>query len=291
MGKQPKVYPKDQGVTMEDLPQLREVLFDKGFFIFRSFLSEDEVGTLKERFNYVLENHEFYHKNHGIRVFYEKEYKDRTDVDPIVRVKQINNLHWRDNIIWENFTASHKRVQLVKAALGEDFNVNAGGFFTKRARTGGGIPWHADPMVWGLKYGDWPHDKLIFSFWCALDRATLENGCLQFAMNSHKKPLLDPKGPANRNGPEEFGFDSNDVVAFEMEPGDLLVWHQDLVHGSEPNCSKFNRLSLAGSYINNKDIKDMRLIRPFDHLPLENAPVCVGGKIQEVPHSIPEFAE
>lgn len=47
---------------------------------------------------------------------------------------------------------------------------------------------------------------------------------------------------------EDHGHNDSDVVSIPTEPGDLIVWHQDMIHGSQPNRSSRSRIAVASIY-------------------------------------------
>ncbi|MGO4843076.1 phytanoyl-CoA dioxygenase family protein, partial [Rhizobiaceae sp. 2RAB30] len=47
----------------------------------------------------------------------------------------------------------------------------------------------------------------------------------------------------------EVGIDPSDIIALELEPGDLAMWGLLTVHGSAPNKSDHDRAFLLSSYV------------------------------------------
>jgi phytanoyl-CoA hydroxylase len=89
--------------------------------------------------------------------------------------------------------------------------------------------------------------------WMALEPIDEGNGCLQVVPGSHKLPLLCTKKANN-----EVSFSDVEVPLAEgmkptpviMDPGDVMFFHGQLIHGSYPNTSAERfRLSLIGHYI------------------------------------------
>lgn len=101
--------------------------------------------------------------------------------------------------------------------------------------------------------------------WLALDRCDEANGCLQVVPGSHKLPLLCPqradttKSFTDVTVPMPAGMAPVPVL---MEPGDVLVFHGLLIHGSFPNATpdRFRR-SLIGHYLTG----NVTHVAPFYH--------------------------
>ena len=113
----------------------------------------------------------------------------------------------------------------------------------KDKQTAFGTPWHQDWFYW--------QGSTKISLWIALDRATPENGCLQFMPGTHKKQYtnqrVDPsEGFANRLSEQELA--GLPVETIDVEPGDAVFFHDQLVHGSYPNTAGTDRWSFIATY-------------------------------------------
>ena len=119
----------------------------------------------------------------------------------------------------------------------------------KDARTGGAWAWHQDYGYWyqnGCLYPD------FISVSTAVDPATKLNGCMQVLTGSHKM------GRVNHNlTGEQAGADMERVneamkrlplFHCEMNPGDSLFFHANLLHCSAANNSEHPRWSLISCY-------------------------------------------
>jgi len=119
----------------------------------------------------------------------------------------------------------------------------------KDARVGGAWAWHQD-------YGYWYQNAVLFplltSVFIAVDPATRENGCLQVIPRSHELGRLDHVLTG-----EQAGADPGRVAAvlerlplthIEMEPGDALFFHPNLLHRSAQNTSEHPRWSMICCY-------------------------------------------
>jgi ectoine hydroxylase-related dioxygenase (phytanoyl-CoA dioxygenase family) len=86
----------------------------------------------------------------------------------------------------------------------------------------------------------------------AVDRATKENGCLQVLKGSHKIGRIDHAATGDQKGAEltrvEAAMQRHDLVYCEMEPGDALFFHGNLLHSSSKNESDRPRWSLICCY-------------------------------------------
>ena len=119
----------------------------------------------------------------------------------------------------------------------------------KDARVGGAWTWHQD-------YGYWYQNGVLFpmltSAFIAVDRATKENGCMQVLKGSHHLGRIDHVLSGDQAGADvERVREAEkvlDLVYVEMEPGDVLFFHANLLHRSDQNRSDHPRWSMICCY-------------------------------------------
>jgi phytanoyl-CoA hydroxylase len=113
----------------------------------------------------------------------------------------------------------------------------------KPAHRGARIGWHQD--CWN--YLD---ANPVLTVWTALDPATKESGGLQIVPGSHKSGHISKE---DRSGFLTEAMKSEhirNVVWLNMEPGDTVFLHNQLLHQSEVNCSERRRRALSVCYMN-----------------------------------------
>ncbi len=112
-------------------------------------------------------------------------------------------------------------------------------------------------VVWHQDYGGWYQDGCLMPdmLTCivALTPATEESGCLHMLKGSHKMGrvdrIRDDHAYANINPARLAGMlDRFDDVAVELQPGDGLYFHGNVVHSSGDNRAGHDRLLLEFSY-------------------------------------------
>lgn len=147
------------------------------------------------------------------------------------------------------FARSASLVHSAEALLGGEVYHYHSKMIMKDARVGGAWAWHQD-------YGYWYQNAVLFplltSVFIAVDRATRANGCLQVIPRSHELGRLDHVLTG-----EQAGADPARVAAvltrlplehIEMEPGDALFFHPNLLHRSDQNTSEDPRWSMICCY-------------------------------------------
>jgi ectoine hydroxylase-related dioxygenase (phytanoyl-CoA dioxygenase family) len=105
----------------------------------------------------------------------------------------------------------------------------------KEPRVGGAWEWHQDYGYWYKNQFMFP-DQLI-SIMVALTVATKENGCLQVIKGSHKLGRVNHGFAGEQVGADMVmvnnALQTMELVYCELEPGDALVFHPNLLHRSE----------------------------------------------------------
>ena len=152
--------------------------------------------------------------------------------------------------IYSAFVRSERMVDSVEALLGDEAYHFHHKLMLKEPRVGGAWPWHQD-------YGYW-YDKNsclfpnMLSAMVAVDRATRANGCLQVLKGSHACGRLDhfPAGGQLGADPERVVELAKrlETVYVELEPGDTVFFHSNLLHTSEANVSDDPRWTLICCY-------------------------------------------
>jgi len=120
----------------------------------------------------------------------------------------------------------------------------------KEPRVGGAWEWHQDYGYWYKNQFMFP-DQLI-SVMVALTDANVANGCLQVIKGSHKLGRVN-HGFAGEQVGADMVFVNNalktmDLVFVEIEAGDAVFFHSNLLHRSEANLSEHPRWSIISCY-------------------------------------------
>ena len=130
----------------------------------------------------------------------------------------------------------------------------------KEPKIGGAWEWHQD-------YGYWYKNQFLFpeqlvSIMIALTPANRENGCLQVIKGSHKMGRVNHGFSGEQVGADmvmvNHALENLEHIHVELEPGDALFFHSNLLHRSEANLSDHARWSIISCYnsLSNKAYND-----------------------------------
>ncbi|MFA6109585.1 MAG: phytanoyl-CoA dioxygenase family protein [Candidatus Latescibacterota bacterium] len=113
-------------------------------------------------------------------------------------------------------------------------------FMNKPAGQGTVLPWHQDRWTF------LDRDPLL-TLYTALDPATRQNGCVQVIRGSHRWGLVNPDHTSGFLTPEQAqaALAEHEVVFLEMEPAEVVLLHNWLLHSSDVNRSAQSRRAFS----------------------------------------------
>jgi ectoine hydroxylase len=206
---------------------------DRGFHIARGLFDRDEVDLLHRA---AKEDHELDKRSFG-----------RADGEGgTVRLSLWN--HPGDGI-YGMFARCERMVRSCERLLGGEVYHYHSKMIMKDPRVGGAWTWHQDYGYW---YQNGVLQPLLTSVSIAVDRATKENGCLQVIEGSHHCGRVDHVLTGDQAGADRERVDEIlkrlPLVYVELEPGDAVFFHCNLLHRSDQNKSEHPRWSMICCY-------------------------------------------
>lgn len=118
--------------------------------------------------------------------------------------------------------------------------------FVKEPGTQVPTPWHHDLTFWPVE------GNQLVSIWMPLDPVTTATSGLEYVVGSHRWPqrfkAITPDRSVYMVNPDladvpdiDAHRDDHEIVSWDMEPGDVLLFHPLIVHGSGGNSSTTTR--------------------------------------------------
>lgn len=175
------------------------------------------------------------------------------------------------NDIYSSIVRSRRIVESMSTMLGDEVYHYHHKLMLKEPKIGGAWEWHQDYGYW-YNYGClYPH---MASCYIAIDPAVKANGCLQVLPGSQQLGRIDHGKVGGQTGadPERLPaiLERFDRMYVEMEPGDGLFFHGNLLHRSDQNTSDHPRWSLICCYNTRSndpyDVKRHNGYQPLDVL-------------------------
>lgn len=164
---------------------------------------------------------------------------------------KVNLVLWNncDNGLFGACSRCEKVVNPMEDLLGGEVYHYHTKLVLKQPHGGGAFNWHQDYGYW-YKNGCLSPD--LATLWLPLDKVDSKNGCLKIIPGSHKLGRIDHININNQvtADPErvfhvlnKYGF-----TYVEMEPGDGLFFHSNVLHSSDQNWSEDRRWAVISSY-------------------------------------------
>ena len=204
-----------------------------GYYIARQFLNREETELLRRT---AREDHQI-----DQRAF------DREDGEGgSVRLTVWNQ---PGDSLYGMIARSERIVNSMEDLLGGEVYHYHSKMILKEPEVGGAWAWHQD-------YGYWYHNGCLYplmaSVSIAVDPATRENGCMQILKSSHHMGRVDHQLVGGQTGADlevvNAACERLELVYCELEPGDALFFHCNVLHRSDQNRSADPRWSLICCY-------------------------------------------
>ena len=145
---------------------------------------------------------------------------------------------------FEKFVRNERILDAVEEVLGHDLFVYENSLVYKPPGKKNGVPFHQD----FISRSDEPK-KLIA--WMAIDDVTRANGALKIIPGSHKRGFLRwhrMKGETHHDRIDLSEIDTSKIDHIELNAGDVLIFDQLVVHGSDLAEGETLRLVYRVSY-------------------------------------------
>ena len=223
-----------------NLNKLKVKYNENGFIIIRKILKRNEIKVILSELDIIklkaekTKNNQFFHKTrdgkintlHNIQKFYKKG--KLIDIANKGAVKKILSYLLSDKVKIRNLE-----------------------FFLKPKKTGMPSPFHQDNYYWNIK------EAKAANVWIALSKSSKKNGGLCYFKGSHKLGTINHiisymKGSSQKI-PDNIIKSLNFLKIFpNINPGDCLIHHPEIIHGSFHNSSNFDRSGFVISYAASK---------------------------------------
>ncbi|SMF48539.1 phytanoyl-CoA hydroxylase [Alteromonadaceae bacterium Bs31] len=156
---------------------------------------------------------------------------------------------YKRECLWREFATSDK----LKTSLQQLFDhpqillsqAHHNCLMTKAPRYSSDTGWHQDKRYWRFEKNE------LITAWLALGRETPENGALRVIPGSHRLPLMSESFDerafflASKAENKQLIDQSH---CLELNAGDLLFFHCDLLHSASRNLASSTKLSLVFTY-------------------------------------------
>ncbi len=230
--------------------------YDKyGWVVYKRLFNSQQIQKVKKIINTYLESQ--------IKSTNEKTRSINFIDNKIKSVDQVNSFHELAKNKHIKLLANSKKILNIASFFLNSYpEFRSCELFAKPARKGLPSPNHQDNFYWGVNGSN------ALTFWIALDKSTKKNGSVHYYDGTHKFGILkhDPsyaKGSSQKISDMKF-LKSFNLSQPELEPGDAIIHHSLVVHGSSKNLSKSYRRGWTIQFKDKFAKYDLKQIKAYE---------------------------
>jgi phytanoyl-CoA hydroxylase len=206
---------------------------NNGFVVIRGLIPKKEISIIK---NEIKKISNILVKNYGPPYVH------------LAKDLKLNTAHHLNKIFPKSKVMSLSENKKIKILLEKKFKekmlMNNFEIFAKPNKTGKRVPFHQDNFYWNIK-----NDKAA-NVWIALNKVDKTNGGLIYYKGSHKLGLKthsisNVPGSSQEIKPNILKKLNQNIIQPKLSPGDCIIHHCKVIHGSEANRSNRTRLAIA----------------------------------------------
>ena len=217
---------------MNKINKLIDHYNEKGWVIYKKLFSLDDINSINLIIDSFLEKKIKYTKEKSRTINFtnnsKKNINSINSFHQLAQCKEIKNMANKSSVL-----------NVAKKFLKSDPEFRGSELFAKPAKNGLASPNHQDNYYWAVKGSN------ALTLWIALDNSNKDNGCVHYYDGSHKYGIMSHQASFAKGSSQKIS-DNNLLKKFkisypELEPGDAIVHHSLVVHGSSKNISKKSR--------------------------------------------------
>jgi ectoine hydroxylase-related dioxygenase (phytanoyl-CoA dioxygenase family) len=224
---------------MHNLNEIKKTFYRDGFVKIKKLFNESEIKKIKKDIENIKKK---FKRIRNPNMHYTSDKKFNT-------IHNINKFIKSGCIIQ---TSKDKRlINIVKKILGGNVNLRNLEFFLKPKKTGKKAPVHQDNYYWNIP------SKKALNIWIACSESNIKNGGLYYFVKSHKQGLIDHQLSFQPGTSQEISNQYLKKLNYKkfypnLKPGDCVLHHCEVVHGSNKNNSNSDRIGLVMSFKSKK---------------------------------------
>lgn len=212
-----------------------EFFKSKGYITIKSVFEEKKLISMRKLCDEIVEYTEL-NNNDLFSNYYLKHRPDQGVLyDLYQRFPEFSNLA-RSQVI----------IDVVSKIYSKNFFLYENSLVYKPRGKANAVPWHQD-------FINRPNEPIKVIAWIALDDISQANGCMYAIPGSHELgflPCLTLKGETHHTRVDISKVDQSKAVPIEMKAGDVLIFHQLLLHSSKEVHTELPRRAYRVSYQN-----------------------------------------
>ena len=230
-------------------PQAKAQYQEQGYLILRGLFHTELLAAFDERFCALVEGRI---EKTGLMQVMRDVMVVKGAIAAQSALHAVNKLFsFEDDPVLSQYTHHAGLLAGVRVLLGPVVYSASTNVFNKPPDVDGRHPMHQDLRYFRMRPAD-----LIVGTWTAVYPARRETGCLSVLPGSHRRGFLEHALPdweyVNHGFYGVKDVDFSDRVHVELAPGDTLLFHPLLIHGSGHNRSRDFRRAISAHFISDE---------------------------------------
>lgn len=209
---------------------------ENGFVKIENLFTNNEINLIKKDIVYIS------------KILKKKKYK-HLHLAPNGRVNSIHDINKLKIKSYLNQLSKKKKLQnIVNYILNTNKTIVRNlEFFLKPKKTGQSSPFHQDNYFWNIKKAE------ALNVWIACSNSDKNNGGICYLERSHKKGLLKHELSYKKGTSQQIVSKALKKIKYKkkypsLKPGDCIIHHPEVIHGSAKNLSNRDRIGVVISY-------------------------------------------
>ena len=224
---------------------------DDGFVVIRNLISKQKIILVKKeisKISKILIKH------------YQAPYVHLTSDLKLNTAHHLNKIFPKSKLM--NLSKNIQINKLLEKKFKEKISMQNFEIFAKPKKTGKRVPFHQDNFYWNIK------NQKAANLWIALNKVDQNNGGLIYFKGSHKIGLQkhvksNIAGSSQKIQKSVIDKINLKKISPKLNPGDCILHHCNVVHGSNNNRSKRNRLSIAIRLVSKNSKIDQKKMKNY----------------------------
>ena len=209
---------------------------ENGFVIVKNLLKKNEISKILKE----LEIIKIKAVKTGVNQYYHK-----TNDGKINTLHNIQKYHKKGEVI--KIANSSRIINILAHLIKDQVKIRNIEFFLKPKKTGMPSPFHQDNFYWNIRKASGAN------VWIACSKSSKKNGGLCYLEKSQKLGTVNHTISYMKGSSQKIPDDIIKALKFKrifpkLLPGDCLIHHPEIIHGSYYNKSNYDRIGLVVSF-------------------------------------------
>lgn len=222
-------------INQKLIDKYKKNFYENGFCVVKNAFSKKSISVLRKEINKI------------------KKPKSKKAVEHLTKDKKVNTIHHLDRYLKKKnilvkFAKNKNLNKIVSNILNNKVKVRNIELFLKPKKTGMMSPFHQDNYYWNIT-----NNNKALNLWLACTESSKKNGAVIYFQKSHKLGILNHEisyaaGSSQKVPDKIINKLKLKKVTPKLNPGDFIIHHSAVIHGSKKNISNKSREGLVISF-------------------------------------------